>query len=182
MLMLRLGAGFILAAAAAAQSTQDNPLPPQRDDRWFRQGEAVIADKLRKLGRQSTDKAKNVILFVADGHGVTSNQATRLFAGQNQRAPAPRTPMVGSEQHYGEEHILPAEDMPNLALSKTYNTNAQTPVRQKPSRSSREKSFRSGQELTDCAAAGLRRHSVRAQHGRQDQGRRDLRAREAPAR
>ena len=40
--------------------------------------------------------------------------------------------MVGSEQHYGEEHILPAEDMPNLALSKTYNTNAQTPVRQKP--------------------------------------------------
>ena len=35
--------------------------------------------------------------------------------------------MVGSEQHYGEEHILPAEDMPNLALSKTYNTNAQTP-------------------------------------------------------
>jgi len=135
MLMLRLGAGCILAAAAAAQSAPDNPLPPQRDDRWFRQGEAVIRDKLRKLDRQSTDKAKNVILFVADGHGVTSNQATRLFAGQNQRAPAPRTPMVGSEQHYGEEHILPAEDMPNLALSKTYNTNAQTPVRQKPSRS-----------------------------------------------
>ena len=27
--------------------------------------------------------------------------------------------------HYGDEHVLPAESMPFLGLSKTYNTNAQ---------------------------------------------------------
>ena len=59
-------------------------------------------------------RAKNVILFIADGNGISTNYATRLYAGQQ----------VGG---YGDEHVLPHETMPALALSKTYNTNAQTP-------------------------------------------------------
>ena len=131
-------AGLVLLATfrhAATQSVLGAPKPPQRSDRWFVQGQAAMQDRIEKLQRRREVRAKNVILFVADGYGVTSNQATRLFAGQNNRVPSGVSAtmagadglMVGADQMYGEEHILPAEDMPNLALSKTYNTNAQTP-------------------------------------------------------
>lgn len=120
---------------AAAQSSAGKPSPPQRNDRWFVQGQAAMQDRIEKLQRRRETRAKNVILFVADGYGITSNQATRLFAGQYDRAPSGVSAtlagadgaMVGADQSYGEEHILPNENMPNLALSKTYNTNAQTP-------------------------------------------------------
>jgi len=59
------------------------------------------------------NKAKNVILMVSDGAGVTSVTATRIFEGQK----------FGKS---GEGHELPYEQFPYLALSKTYNTNAQT--------------------------------------------------------
>jgi alkaline phosphatase len=125
----------VVGTAVRAQSTQGVPKPPQAKDRWFVQGQAAIQDRIEKLQRRREVRAKNVILFVADGYGITSNQATRLFAGQNNRAPSgvsetlagEDTIMVGADQSYGEEHILPNEDMPNLGLSKTYNSNAQTP-------------------------------------------------------
>jgi alkaline phosphatase len=130
------GLALLLAAErGAAQSSAGNAKPPQRGDRWFVQGQNAIQDRLEKLQRKRENRAKNVILFVADGHGITSNMATRLFAGQYDRAPSGVSAtlagedggMVGADSSYGEEHIVPAEDMPNFALSKTYNTNAQTP-------------------------------------------------------
>jgi len=59
-------------------------------------------------------KAKNVILFIGDGMGVSTVTAARIFDGQSQ----------GKK---GEEHALAFEDFDNLALVKTYNTNAQVP-------------------------------------------------------
>lgn len=58
--------------------------------------------------------AKNVIIFIGDGMGVSTVTAARIFDGQSQ----------GKK---GEEHALAFEDFDHLALIKTYNTNAQVP-------------------------------------------------------
>ena len=58
--------------------------------------------------------AKNLILFIGDGMGVSTVTAARIFDGQ-------------SKGLSGEENRLAFEDFENLALVKTYNTNAQVP-------------------------------------------------------
>ena len=63
---------------------------------------------------QSQNSAKNVILFVGDGMGVSTVTAIRILDGQ----------LRGET---GEENILSWETFPNVALSKTYNTNQQVP-------------------------------------------------------
>ncbi|WP_435416674.1 alkaline phosphatase [Parerythrobacter aurantius] len=59
-------------------------------------------------------KAKNVILFIGDGMGISTVTAARIYAGQK----------LGQT---GEEYVLPFETFENVALVKTYNTNAQVP-------------------------------------------------------
>jgi alkaline phosphatase len=59
-------------------------------------------------------KAKNVILFIGDGMGISTVTAARIYAGQK----------LGQT---GEEYVLPFETFDNVALVKTYNTNAQVP-------------------------------------------------------
>lgn len=59
-------------------------------------------------------KAKNVILFIGDGMGVSTITAARILEGQ----------MQGKE---GEEHQLSFDDFPFAGLAKTYNVDAQTP-------------------------------------------------------
>jgi len=56
--------------------------------------------------------AKNVILFLGDGMGISTVTAARIYAGQLQGGT-------------GEEYSLAFETFPNLALIKTYNTNSQ---------------------------------------------------------
>ena len=76
---------------------------------WFREGAAQAAARGAMAGR-----AKNVILFVGDGMSLTTVAAARIFEGQRKGGP-------------GEDHRLAWEDFPSTALSKTYNTNSQTP-------------------------------------------------------
>ncbi|MEJ7847658.1 MAG: alkaline phosphatase [Pyrinomonadaceae bacterium] len=80
-------------------------------DTWRREGwnavEKAKAVKTRK------GKAKNVILFVGDGMGVSTLTAARIFEGQ----------MRGES---GEENRLSFEEFPFSALSKTYSVNQQT--------------------------------------------------------
>lgn len=59
-------------------------------------------------------KAKNVILFIGDGMGISTITAARIYAGQK----------LGQS---GEDYVLPFERFQNVALVKTYNTNAQVP-------------------------------------------------------
>ncbi|MDB2595440.1 alkaline phosphatase [Pseudomonadales bacterium] len=59
-------------------------------------------------------QAKNVILFLGDGMGISTVTAARIYAGQLKGAT-------------GEEYSLAFETFPNLALIKTYNTNSQVP-------------------------------------------------------
>lgn len=56
--------------------------------------------------------AKNVILFIGDGMGISTITAARIYDGQKRG-------------ETGEENALSFEKFANLALVKTYNTNAQ---------------------------------------------------------
>jgi len=56
--------------------------------------------------------AKNVILFIGDGMGVSTVTAIRILDGQQKGMP-------------GEENILSFERFPHVALSKTYEINQQ---------------------------------------------------------
>ncbi len=58
--------------------------------------------------------AKNVILFVGDGMGVSTVTAARILDGQNQGM-------------MGEENQLSFDKFPFSGLAKTYNVDAQTP-------------------------------------------------------
>lgn len=59
-------------------------------------------------------RAKNVILFIGDGMGISTITAARIYDGQKRG-------------ETGEENTLSFERFPNVALVKTYNTNAQVP-------------------------------------------------------
>ena len=59
-------------------------------------------------------RAKNVILFVGDGMGISTVTAARIYEGQKRG-------------ETGEENLLSFEKFPQTALIKTYNTNAQVP-------------------------------------------------------
>ncbi|HZX80506.1 MAG TPA: alkaline phosphatase [Lysobacter sp.] len=78
-------------------------------DWWFRDGAAQAAARGAMGGR-----AKNVIVFLGDGMSLTTVAAARILEGQRRGQP-------------GEENRLSWEDFPATALSKTYNTDAQTP-------------------------------------------------------
>ncbi|MCH8899272.1 MAG: alkaline phosphatase, partial [Acidobacteria bacterium] len=79
--------------------------------RWFREGQAAVL--AAKHTKPVTGKAKNVILFIGDGMGVSTVTAARILDGQRRG-------------HPGEENLLFFETLPFSALIKTYNTNQQT--------------------------------------------------------
>ncbi len=62
----------------------------------------------------NTNTARNIILFIGDGMGVSTVTAARIFDGQ-------------SRGESGEENSLSFEHFPHIALIKTYNTNQQVP-------------------------------------------------------
>ncbi len=83
-------------------------------------GTAPVASASSRAPAASTpppapaERAKNVILFIGDGMGISTITAARIYAGQK----------LGQT---GEEYVLPFERFGNVALVKTYNTNAQVP-------------------------------------------------------
>ncbi len=76
---------------------------------WYRSGAASAAGNGAMTGR-----ARNVILFLGDGMSLTTVAAARILEGQRKGGP-------------GEENALSWEGFPATALSKTYNTDSQTP-------------------------------------------------------
>lgn len=112
----------VLLAACAAQPARDAAPAAARVDVpqikrpdgenaawWFRDGAAQAAERGAMRGR-----AKNVILFIGDGMSLTTVAAARILQGQRNGGP-------------GENNRLSWERFPDTALSKTYNTDAQTP-------------------------------------------------------
>lgn len=103
--------GLIFSVSA---QTSDPLFPVKRQESaetWLRDGLAAIkkAENLKPIRK----KAKNVILFIGDGMGVTTLTAARIMEGQ----------MRGES---GEENRLSFENFPYSAFSKTYSANQQT--------------------------------------------------------
>ncbi|MDD5275359.1 MAG: alkaline phosphatase [Methylovulum sp.] len=115
-----LSAGTTVVAHAG---TPDSfPAPYSDRTTWYAAGKAAI-DKTAAQ-KPITGKAKNVILFIGDGMGISTVTAARILAGQQPNIiDAANTKPASS----GEENALSFELFPHLALSKTYSANQQTP-------------------------------------------------------
>jgi alkaline phosphatase len=98
--VLALLLGLLCAAGATAE------------DRWQVQGREAVR-QARAL-RPAQGPARNVVLFLGDGMSLATVTAARILEGQRRGQP-------------GEENLLAFEQLPHVALSKTYNTNQQTP-------------------------------------------------------
>lgn len=103
---------FSALALAVSVGSQAQVLPSyQSDSAWFTDAAANIANK---QARTQSESAKNVILFVGDGMGISTLTAARILEGQE-------------NGQNGEEGYLSFESFPYTALVKTYNVDAQTP-------------------------------------------------------
>ncbi len=107
------------AATTATTATTAAPAPaaapgtapdPRLQNAWFAQGRAEVTRAARFVAGEA--RARNVILFVGDGMGVATVTAARILEGQLRGEP-------------GEENRLAFETFPFVALSKTYNVDAQ---------------------------------------------------------
>lgn len=101
-------------AACGSNSSKATLEPIQAQNAWFQQGQTAIEQKLDTLDLNQKGKAKNVILFLGDGMGISTLTAARILQGQ----------LKGET---GEENYLSFERFPFTGLSKTYNTDQQTP-------------------------------------------------------
>ena len=109
--MIKQGLTLIMASLISSGVASQTVPVTQSSNAWYEQGQSTIEDKLSK---QRKTKAKNVILFVGDGMGVSTLTASRILKGQLEGKP-------------GEEGYLSFEEFPYSALVKTYNVDAQTP-------------------------------------------------------
>lgn len=113
-LLLSFAAAGIFGGLPCLTALAAEPLirGPERVEDWWKAGQAHIerSEQLKPI----TGKAKNVILFVGDGMGVSTVTAARILEGQLRGEP-------------GEENQLFFESLPYAALSKTYTWDQQTP-------------------------------------------------------
>lgn len=121
---------FICATGETQLSSSQ--LATNLQNTWYQQGQAEV-EKAKQTWMAATNsesrskqelskatisglkgKAKNVILFVGDGMGISTVTAARILEGQ----------MRGEN---GEENQLSFDKFPFAGLAKTYNVDAQTP-------------------------------------------------------
>ncbi|XP_015749103.1 PREDICTED: alkaline phosphatase, tissue-nonspecific isozyme-like [Acropora digitifera] len=83
----------------------------QETNKWYTSGVQLLKNNL--LFEPNKKTAKNTILFMGDGMGITTITAARILDGQKRN-------------ESGEENILGWERFPWSAQSKTYNVNSQS--------------------------------------------------------
>ncbi|XP_044138393.1 alkaline phosphatase-like [Bufo gargarizans] len=101
---------LLLIKLTMAQSFPEQEKDPEY---WRNQAQDTLKQALG-LQQLNTKIAKNIIMFLGDGMGVSTVTATRIFKGQLAGKP-------------GEETMLEMDKFPYVALAKTYNTDAQVP-------------------------------------------------------
>lgn len=106
---------FTLFTSTFGQTNMPPFYPVKRQESaetWLRDGKAAI--ERAKATKPITKKAKNVILFIGDGMGISTLTASRILEGQLKNGAS------------GEENRLSFEEFPYSAFSKTYSANQQT--------------------------------------------------------
>ena len=86
------------------------PPDPRESNAWFAAGRQAVARSARFVAGERP--ARNLILFVGDGMGIATVTAARILEGQRRG-------------ESGEGNLLAFETLPHVALSRTYNTDAQ---------------------------------------------------------
>ena len=86
-------------------------LPAATDPGNYQRAAASVEARAR-AGTASPRRARNVILFIGDGMGISTITAARILEGQQQG-------------RSGEENHLAFEDFPHTALVRTYSANQQ---------------------------------------------------------
>ncbi|XP_066287000.1 alkaline phosphatase-like [Branchiostoma lanceolatum] len=90
------------------------PEAEKRPEFWNNMAGKSIQDAVRIQKSHNRKIAKNVVMFLGDGMGAVSVTSARILKGQKAGSP-------------GEETVLAMDTLPHVALSKTYNIDAQTP-------------------------------------------------------
>lgn len=107
-----IGALALTFTANAFATDIDAVIPEyQSSNPWYTDAQKKLDEKPRFVGQPH---AKNVILFVGDGMGVSTVTAARILEGQ----------LKGMQ---GEENNLSFDMFPFTGFAKTYNVDAQTP-------------------------------------------------------
>ncbi|XP_064096244.1 alkaline phosphatase-like isoform X2 [Macrobrachium nipponense] len=104
----------VLVAAIVYSKATVFPRPSADENNsnyWLKMGTEEIEAALLKP--KLTNTAKNVILFMGDGMGITVNTVSRIYKGQKKNG------------YSGEEGHLVWEKFPNIALLKTYDLDMQ---------------------------------------------------------
>ena len=81
---------------------------------WYIDGQRRVTKAADTVVNNQAGAAKNIILFVGDGMGISTVTAARILEGQ----------LKGDT---GEENSLSFETLPHVGLAKTYNVDGQTP-------------------------------------------------------
>lgn len=98
--------------AAPALARPADPFARRAADPWFRAGHEAAARA--EAAAAEPARARNAVLFLGDGMGLSTIAAARILEGQRRGEP-------------GESNRLAFEALPHLALSVVYNTNQQVP-------------------------------------------------------
>lgn len=102
---------FLSSPANAESAQYQEQYAGETPSYWYESGRQELKTALAK--RQNKKRARNIILFVGDGMGISTVTAGRIYDGQ-------------SRGQSGEESRLSFEAFPAVGLAKTYNTNQQT--------------------------------------------------------
>ncbi|XP_036393514.1 LOW QUALITY PROTEIN: alkaline phosphatase-like [Megalops cyprinoides] len=84
----------------------------ENPDFWRKQAQQVIQSALKR--KLNTNVAKNIMLFLGDGMGITTMTAARILKGQLQNKS-------------GEETVMTMDTFPHLGLTKVYCVDFQIP-------------------------------------------------------
>ncbi|XP_063600536.1 alkaline phosphatase-like [Penaeus indicus] len=103
----------LMAIPASSERQFPSPVANEKESSyWYNLAKNELEEALAKP--ILTNVAKNVILFLGDGMGVTAGTAGRILKGQKKGVS-------------GEEGYLVWERFPNIGLMKTYNLDKQVP-------------------------------------------------------
>ena len=106
-------ASCLITAPLLAQSAPAPAKPPiTTTDGYLNAGQAELARL--EADKPNNNKARNVIIFIGDGMGVSTLTAGRIFEGQQ----------LGLD---GESYVAQMDRLPHTALVKTYSHDAQVP-------------------------------------------------------
>ncbi|KAI1285239.1 Alkaline phosphatase, tissue-nonspecific isozyme [Halotydeus destructor] len=115
---------YVLTVQAASSSSSSSLEEEKKATYWLTEGRKNLLERIRAqrevYGQETADrlngqKAKNLILFLGDGMGMTTITAGRVYAGERDKLPSP------------ESNYLSFERFPFTSLAKVYNADQLVP-------------------------------------------------------